>query len=439
MRVSLVTGKNGEALRNILEKDGQISITRHDNSLADAFRFYIENDAEFDILLLIDQGIGCSTDEFVRLLKNFIELIDSLMPQAKFIFITKETTYSETFRRVAGENARFQLHYSDKAKIPVAFIKEVCLGGGSLEYSTLSDTPRKDAGCSQKSACSVEDTQLITPDFAADNVRAIPALRPGISRAIAITGHRGSGVSGTLANLAVAASMEGLSTFIVDLDLLYRSMNLYFRKFGDESSLNTDLKYSLVKCAVKPDACSNNSCMINDQLYVSTLAYSIGLKDKLLENLTAKRLIALLTSLKARFNLVLADIPLPVFRKYPDLLAHVDRIGLCMNNSLYSIVNSVKCIDDTFDDEDLSIFKAKTSLILTKYNSKNAHLGKALNPQYASRLLGSLDERLDILFPCAGAIPFCADYDMQVDTGKKLCSYNSEYRKCYTDVLKNLA
>jgi len=41
-------------------------------------------------------------------------------------------------------------------------------------------------------------------------------------------------------NLAIESSAQGLSTILVDMDIQYRGVNLYFPKFGDEVEYNPD-------------------------------------------------------------------------------------------------------------------------------------------------------------------------------------------------------
>jgi len=77
-----------------------------------------------------------------------------------------------------------------------------------------------------------------------------------------------------------------------------------FPEFGDEVEYNPDLSYSLVRCVIKPDSYDINSCRINDNLFVTTLAYSISSKDKLLEIIDLKKLSAFINFLRLKFNVV---------------------------------------------------------------------------------------------------------------------------------------
>jgi len=121
-------------------------------------------------------------------------------------------------------------------------------------------------------------------------------------KVIVVTGCRGAGATSTAANLAIESSAQGLSTILVDMDIQYRGVNLYFPKFGDEVEYNPDLSYSLVRCVIKPDSYDINSCRINDNLFVTTLAYSISSKDKLLEIIDLKKLSAFINFLRLKLT-----------------------------------------------------------------------------------------------------------------------------------------
>ncbi|MFD1775287.1 hypothetical protein [Paenibacillus rhizophilus] len=61
----------------------------------------------------------------------------------------------------------------------------------------------------------------------------IPGLRSkdrrGIGRIVAVTGHRGCGITSTAVNVASEAGKRGLSALIVDMNIDYRSANMYCR------------------------------------------------------------------------------------------------------------------------------------------------------------------------------------------------------------------
>jgi Mrp family chromosome partitioning ATPase len=261
---------------------------------------------------------------------------------------------------------------------------------------------------------------------------------PGsINRIVVMTGHRGSGVTGTAANLAVEASMQGLRTIILDMDLEYKTINLYFSKFGDEVNVNPDLAGSLIKCLLKPESYDMNSCRINNNLSVVTLAYSIESNDKMMDLINITRILTLITVLKSKFNLVILDMPIHILKRFSDILIHVDTVGLCLNNSLYSVINTVSSIGE-FDDNLLTLLAIKSRVIITKYNERNVYCKDIMTPDTTCEILNNLCDMFTSKPVCAGAIPYYNDYDMQVDSGKKLCTINDEFKSYYIGILNNL-
>ena len=95
-------------------------------------------------------------------------------------------------------------------------------------------------------------------------------------------------------------------------------------------------------------------------------------------------------------------------------------------------------MNDSFNKEDLNVFQMKSKLVITKYNEYNKHQGKKLTPEFTCEILNDLGEILDTRIECAGVIPFAREFDSQIETGKKLCSFNKEYKNYYLNILKNL-
>ncbi len=454
MKVYLVAGNNAGPIKEALEKGGRMEIVRCGKTLQDAFHSLVDSDFDFEVLLLIDQGIGNSVEDFAENLRNFRELVDNLFPGVLFKFITKEPQYSQIFARICGDDSRFRVHFVQDAKIPISLLKDMCFDRGtpSCEKTQPLYEFQQPAPSEQAMPRRFHLFQKTEPDKApVPEPDPIPASTPfpvhhginkssanGPNRVLAFTGHRGSGVTGTVSNVALAASIQGLSTFIVDLDLLYRGINLYFSKFGDEVDLNPELACSLVKCLMKPDSYSINSCTINDNLMLCTIAHSVDHSDKILEFINTRRLITFVTILKTRFNLILLDLPLEYLAKHSDLLFHIDSVGLCLNNSIYSLLNTVKSTCNSLNPEDLTLFGVKAKFILTKYINTNTHQGRSLTPALVSNLLCSISDAFDARLDCAGIVPFTNDYDGQIDSGKKLCSTRSDLRDCYNGIIKNL-
>jgi septum formation inhibitor-activating ATPase MinD len=442
----------------MLSKNENIKVVGYDKTINQAIDKLKDCRGDIDTILLIDQGVNTGPSEFLKLINSFKELFLGPLRDTQFKFVTKEPQFQQAFIQAAGDRWNFKAYFIDKIKIPMSLLEEICCeklentgetGDAPFEETETSVIKKKRSfPFFGRNSASIKEQSFKEPqtnvefqkdDRAQTHYSSKPILIPGnLNRVIAVTGHRGSGVTGTVANIAVEASMQGLKTMVIDLDTSFRGINLYFSKFGEEVDLNPDLAASLVKCLLKPDSYIMNSCRINENLSIITMAYSVDSDDKLMDFINIRRILTLVTTLKPKFNSIILDLPLEYFKEYAELLIHLDTIGLCVNNSLYSIINTAKGIGDTFTKEDLTVFHMKSKLVLTKYNDNNRHQGKKLTPEFTCEILNEIGEILEDRLDCAGIIPYTREFDYQVETGKKLCTYNKEYKNYYLNVLKNL-
>lgn len=446
MKVFLVVGNNSDSLKQVLEKGNEISVVSCADDLNAAFNRLIENDLDFDVLLLMDQGIGNCLESFAKSLSDFKELIENLLPDVRFKFITKEPQHSEIFTSVVSKNPHFELHFIDQLKIPVTLLQEICIDKSTHTYedtvllAEAGEPSKKSLWPGLKKYGKAIEKKETCSSLEADNendIKQQPA-HPRVCRVAAFTGHRGSGVSSTVSGIAFEASHQGIKTIIIDLDLLNRGINLYFSKFGEEADLNPDLALSLVKCMLKPDSYQQNTCVINDNLFVSTLAYSINQRDKMLELISSRRLLAMLAVLKSKFQLILLDLPLEYLSKYTDILLHVDTIGLCVNNSLYSVINTVRNITEYCENEDLLLFKSKTRAVLTRYSSTNKHQEKLTSPKAVSKLLEGVSDIFDDGLEFCGTVPYSDAFAIPAAGKRQLSSAGPDYKSCFTEILNSI-
>ncbi|KNY27510.1 AAA family ATPase [Pseudobacteroides cellulosolvens] len=461
LKIHIIAGSSCELLSQILSKHEEINIVGYDKTIDDAINTLQNTYRSIDEVLLIDQGITGNLSDFETVLKSFKELLYGPLRDVEFKFVTKEPQYHQAFNQTVGNERKFKAYFIDKIKIPASTLIDICLERlksndpvtmGNNELNGASEQPKKKKGFpffgrrsdptpaqrepNNQAFSRISDNQ---PQDYQYQEKTISMIMPSnMSRAIAITGHRGSGVTSTAANLAVESSSQGLRTLLIDLDTCFRGQNLYFNKFGDEVDINPDLAASLIKCLLKPDSYNINSCRINENLSLITLAYSIDSKDKLFEFITPKRVLNLVTMLKPKFNTVILDIPLEFLAECYELLIHLDSIGLCANNSMYSIINSAKMVGDSFESEDLSVFHMKTKLVITKFNENNKHQNKKLTPEFTCDILNDIGEIMDTGIHCAGIVPYTREFDLQIDSGKKLCTTSKEYNTHYLGILKNL-
>ncbi len=454
MDAFLIAGGGRKSLSQILEKDCGIRVTGYEQDIFKGLERLAEGKVRADIIVLTDQGVSCTPSGLKAAIESFRQHTGGMPGNCLFKFITKEPLYDRAFTDGAGGAQNYSSHLFDRVKIPASLLREICgdacFNDGEEIHPEPQGGPCSDGkrvwsffGRPDKSSMDNREDHfkgsLRDMPGEAKNMRSrLRAVHAGLNRVVAITGHRGAGATGTAANIAVAAGMRGLKTIILDLDIEYRGMNLYFGKFGEEAQLKSGLEASLVKCLLKPDLYLDNSCKINDGLYVVSLAYSVPHRDKLLDFINLKRLLGLIAVLKPEFNLVLLDIPFHALSRYSEMLIHLDSIGLCVNNNIYSLINTAKAVDEMFEREFLSLLKMKSRIIATKYNDENRHHGRKMTCELMCDILCEISEVFDNSPVCAGAIPLCGNFDMQADTGRKLCSLSSEYKERYLNVLDNL-
>ena len=254
-----------------------------------------------------------------------------------------------------------------------------------------------------------------------------------LSRVVAITGHRGSGVTSTVVNLAEAALKEQLSVVVIDLDVTFRGINMYFSSFSNEDEEN--LKSSLIKLLAKPQNYESCTYRAKPGLYVSTLPYSF--KDKQLEEkfVTAEKIITMISVLKNKFNLCLIDLPMEIAMQHSNILAHIDTFGLCVKNNLYSVFSTARNMDLWSEKEIRKMLAAKSKIIVTEYNDKVLHTGENFTPNRTMDLLKVVSRDFDVTSTLAGYIPQTDEFNRQIETEVSLVNSSNAMKEAYKKTL----
>ena len=74
------------------------------------------------------------------------------------------------------------------------------------------------------------------------------------SKVITITPQqRLRGVTSSITNLASTAAKQGFNTIIVDMDIEYRSTNMYFNSFHEKTKKDEEINASLIRTLAKPE------------------------------------------------------------------------------------------------------------------------------------------------------------------------------------------
>lgn len=445
MRLYLIAGANSDAIKQVLEKNS-IAVVRVETSIYEALEFLKRNRLEYDLILLTDQGVIKDYENFSEILEGLKQVINS---RAKFRFITKDPSFEVAFKQVFGSDNRFEACLTDQVKIPVSMLVEFCMQKNSDININVPEIPQIEDTVLLKRPRSIfeklkpalrkdvePESGKSTRTFKDDNVKNLFSSKD-IRKVVVVTGHRGSGVTGTVANIASVACNQGLSVMVVDMDTIYRGINLYFTKFGNEVEVNSELGYSLIRCLMKPDSYDVNSCIINDNLSVISLSYSVSSKERILEAMDYKRVLSLISLLRQKYNLALIDLPMEIFKSYPDISTQIDSIGLCVNNSLYSVINTVKAIEESIS-KDVLLFRTKSKIIVSKYNENNRYQGKKLTPEFTCEILNNISEISKGEYKYCGVVPYSKDYDTYTSSTDRISNINNDYKNYYLNILKNL-
>ncbi len=261
-------------------------------------------------------------------------------------------------------------------------------------------------------------------------------ISAGISRVVAVTGHRGVGVTSTAVNLAYEASKKNLTTIIVDLDLINRTTNLYFGEFVKQSECDEHLNSSLLKCLAKPQDYQNNACSINKNLWMTGLSYDFDDKKLINQFFEKTKLINMLTVLRQHFNIIILDLPLEILSRVEECIPNIDCFALCVQNSQYSIITTLRSMDMYLSSLSISFVNAKSKLIITNYNDRAQYEDDFFTPDKVSEIFASdLCEELTVEMPVAGYIKNNEKFDLQIETDIPITISNSEYENYYSGIV----
>lgn len=256
-----------------------------------------------------------------------------------------------------------------------------------------------------------------------------------ISRVVAITGHRGSGVTSTAVNLAYIANNRNISTILIDLDTVNCAFNLYFSEYYELAEKNLDIAHSLIRNLAKPQNYSVNTYR-NNNLYVVALAYSFADKALLERFLTPDKFINMITTFRKSFQLCLLDMPLEALVQLKQSMLYIDYFGLCVSNNLYSMTSTLRGVQHAFTQEEIELLFGKTKVVVSKYNEQISIQDEFFSPDKVCDLLLELnDVPLSRAFELAGQIPYRMDFDTQLEMDIPITASDASMEKAYSDIL----
>ncbi|MCJ8011831.1 hypothetical protein MUG84_08755 [Paenibacillus sp. KQZ6P-2] len=264
-------------------------------------------------------------------------------------------------------------------------------------------------------------------------------LGRGISRVVAITGHRGNGLTSTVVNLAGEAGKRGLSAIMIDLDLEYRGTNLYFNRFHDASKKDEDMGAALVRTLARPQEYMTTAFHIKDELWLAALGYSFHDRKLTEQFFNSAKLVGLLSVLRNNFNLIILDFPMDLLLTFREAMIHIDTFGLCVPNNLHAVISTVRNIEVVLSREDALYLNAKSKIIVTKYNDRSRLQGETFAPERVGEVLSAgLSDSLVYPMKTAGHVPYSHDFDRQIETDIPASESDKTYEKAYGDILLRL-
>lgn len=263
-------------------------------------------------------------------------------------------------------------------------------------------------------------------------------ISKGLSRVIAVTGHRGSGITSTAVNLAYTAQRLGLSVILVDMDIDYRSTNMYFNSFHESAQRDEEIASSLIRCLAKPHYFKTTAFNVKDDFWLTTLAYSFDDRRLIESFYSNQRFINMISILRQKFNLVLIDMPMDIIGKFSEALLQIDVFGLCIPNNVYSTLATIRGANKQLSPEKLAYLNAKSKIVATKYNDKARLQWEPLSPARLSRLVLEVSDSFDLEMSVAGHVPYGFNFDSQIEQDIPLVISSEEYQKVYGDILLRL-
>lgn len=424
--------------------------------LQDLREFVAEESPSADSVLITDEAFSQKLGQDREHLTHFLEWVeDSGRPGIPVLIITRDSMRVEDFAALSSRHSNLRIVTIDKVRTPLDIFQielDVAARRESSPVHTNSQAVHKIQNETQANKEPVErkrsffDRFRSKPDSATEQLEATDRLSReldnisrGISRIIAITGHRGSGVTSTIVNLAHEASKRGLSTIIIDMDTEYRSMNMYFDRFHERTNKEEQMSASLIRTLARPQDYMTTAFNIKDNLWLTSLGYSFH-DHRLIEQFyNSEKLIGLISVLRSRFNLVLLDMPLDLFRKFKETMIHIDIFGLCVPNNLHAVLSTVRNVEVVLDQEKATYLNAKAKVIVTQYNDRSRFQDQLFTPDKVSELLTSgLSEYFRYDMRTAGVVPYNSGFDSQIETDVPLTNTGAEFERAFGQMLLRL-
>lgn len=455
MRLLLIAGGYGTVARQYIDSITEV-INDTELTLDEAVRYIADTAPEPDGILITDEALSMHAEQDRRNFEALMGALAALRPTpVPVVLITLDSWKTKEWENYIARYPHIGIIVSEYIRVtPELFVRAINRTRAAPATPRNARTAESGPSTGREMGRGRDDEsarrsfldrfrpkakERSTPEPTDTLTRELDRISRGISRIVAVTGHRGSGVTSTAVNLASEAGRRGLSALIVDLDIDYRSMNMYFGGFHERTKRDEDINASLIRTLARPQDYTATAFPIRENLWLTGLGYEFDDPRLIGQFVTEARLTGLLSLLRNRFNLIVLDLPLDVLRKYQEIMIHIDSFGLCVPNDLYSVLSTLRNVENSLLKEQAVYLNAKSKLVVTKYNDRSRFQGDNFTPEAVSRVLTSgLMEDFTYEMKVAGHVPYSSDFDSQIESDVPLVHSSTHYERAYGNILLRL-
>ena len=410
-----------------------------------------------EAIVITDEGLpdGLAADK--ESVHTLLEHLSQTREDTLVIILTRDPGHREAWSLLARQYPKLSVLEYHTPRLPIALLKQALaqLADRQRNKGRGSNSQNHDIRSAQASGNEPAELKGKKRSFLdrfrskGKDAEAVQSTDPlsrelsnisrGMSRVVAVTGHRGSGLTSTAVNLAAEAAKRGLNTILVDMDAEYRGLNLYFSGFDEQARKDEHLGSSLIRMLAKPQDYRNNAFPVQGNLWITTLSYGFQDQRAIQQFYTSEKLAGLLSALRNNFNLVVLDLPLDAMRQMESALIHMDTFGLCVPNNLYSVLSTLRNIELVLDRDSAAYLNAKTKVIVTRYNHSSRFHGDLFTPEKVGELLGSgLSDSFRFEPALAGYVPASAEFDQQIESDIPIVNSGPEFERAFGTILLRL-
>ena len=438
MKIRLIAGTEHKYIAEALLKDHRVVISNSQEMLlTEAMESLKDMATPFDKIVVTDGGLSADCDSNERELEHLSSICECGVVVVTRDFLLNgaingvEVVYTPWFRAVKGD---FDSVFKTDKK------SEKSSGGFKLFNFERLPTKQKDSEPPKEKDAKIRKWGL-TRRTEREEVDNTDGVSMASSKVVVFTGHRGSGATCTAVNTAISACRRGINTMLIDLDVEYRSVNLYFGEFYKQADENDEVASSLIRILAQPQSYQTMAVNVENNLWVTTLGYGFGNERLIEQHFTESKIIGLITSLRHSFDFVAVDFPLDGLSRCPNLLNNVDAIALCMENTIYSAVTTLRNIAVRFAErERIRYLASKAKLVATKYNDESMFNDEIITPARLSELIVSegFCEDFKEVMPVAGGVPYINWFGRQIESDIPVMDMDSQMQKAYDEILLRL-